>query len=200
MVAWSPGGLRGGGPSATGACYQNGTATARAKTAGSSTTVRSESRARNFKLTHYPAFQGLKLIRTCSPRVSPRLRASASRSIPPLDAIPTRTEQSASRYVRAIADGGSAPHRESVQRPSPGAESPRFHHFRGLQVHLLPSRFLGRETEETFNIHTASTFFSSSFSTGSRPETPNSPRPGATLESETCISHPNPAPNAASPP
>src|ERR1039458_5983124 len=29
------------------------------------------------------AFQGLKLIRTCSPRVSPRLRASASRSIPP---------------------------------------------------------------------------------------------------------------------
>jgi hypothetical protein len=100
MVAWSPGGLRGGGPSATGACYQNGTATARAKTAGSSTTVRSESRARNFKLTHYPAFQGLKLIRTCSPRVSPRLRASASRSIPPLDAIPTRTEQSASRYVQ----------------------------------------------------------------------------------------------------
>src|ERR1017187_8426237 len=127
MVAWSPGGLRGGGPSATGACYQNGTATARAKTAGSSTTVRSESRARNFKLTHYPAFQGLKLIRTCSPRVSPRLRASASRSIPPLDAIPTRTEQSASRYVRAIADGGSAPHPESVQRQSPGAEFPRDH-------------------------------------------------------------------------
>src|ERR1039458_7320957 len=29
------------------------------------------------------AFQRLKLIRTCSPRVSPRLRASASRSIPP---------------------------------------------------------------------------------------------------------------------
>jgi hypothetical protein len=29
----------------------------------------------------------------------------------------------------------------------------RFHHFRGLQVHLLPSRFLGRETEETFNSH-----------------------------------------------
>src|ERR1039457_379890 len=64
----------------------------------------------------------------------------------------------------------------------------------------LFSSFLGRETEETSTIHTASTFFSSSFSTSSRLETPNSPRPGANLESETCISHPNPAPNAASPP
>src|ERR1017187_232169 len=46
---------------------------------------------------------------------------------PPTRCIPARTEPSASRYVRAIADGGSAPHRESVQRQSPGAEFPRDH-------------------------------------------------------------------------
>jgi hypothetical protein len=30
----------------------------------------------------------------------------------------------------------------------------RFHHFRGLQDHCLPSRILGRETEESFNSDT----------------------------------------------
>src|ERR1039457_5292995 len=64
----------------------------------------------------------------------------------------------------------------------------------------LFSSFLGRETEETSNIHTASTFFSSSFSTGYRPETPNSPRPGANLESDPSIPPPTPAPTAPPPP
>src|ERR1035437_5452150 len=57
----------------------------------------------------------------------PCLRASASRSIPQLHAIPTQTQQSASRLVRAIADGGCEPHRESVERESPYAEFPRYH-------------------------------------------------------------------------
>jgi hypothetical protein len=48
---------------------------------------------------------------------SPRQAASLE-----LHAIPTQTEQPASRLVRAIADGGCAPHRKSVERPSPGAE------------------------------------------------------------------------------
>jgi hypothetical protein len=45
---------------------------------------------------------------------SPRQAASLE-----LHAIPTQTEQSPSRLVRAIADGGCAPHRKSVERQSP---------------------------------------------------------------------------------
>src|ERR1039458_5003663 len=90
--------------------------------------------------------------------LSPRLRASASSSIPPLDAIPTRTEPSASRYVRAIADGGCAAPPEIGQRQSP-CQTPGFSSLRGFltfasKIIAFPHAFFGRESEETFNSHT----------------------------------------------
>src|ERR1017187_7561825 len=62
---------------------------------------------------------------------------------------------------------------------------------------MLPSRLMGRETEETFNRHALSTFFSSFISTISIRQYRKPFLLDANLESESCISHPTPAPFAS---
>lgn len=49
-----------------------------------------------------------------------------------------------------------------------------FHHFRGNQIHVRRSSFLGRETEETFFIDTDFNYFFVSISTSYRSEIRNS--------------------------
>src|ERR1019366_5117886 len=75
------------------------------------------------------AFHGLKLIlkmfSACFP-APPCLRVKRHPPTP-RDPGPSEIDRLASRLVRAIADGGCEPHRNSVERESPDAEFPRYH-------------------------------------------------------------------------
>src|ERR1039457_5938664 len=130
-----------------------------------------------------------------------RVSASSSISRTPRDPDPDGTvgvspcQGDCGRRLRAASEKRGAP----IALPNPRVEfTARFHHFRGLQLHLFSPAFSAAKLTKPLSVTRSSTFFSASFQLFTDPQAVTPAAPMLYVEMETILVRTPPKPSGPS--